>query len=207
MPDSKPQALVAYGDMRSGNCWKMRWVLELTEQRYRWQETDILAGASRRDAFLKLNPNGRVPLLQLPDGQCIAESNAIIHYLADGTKLLPATRLARAQVLQWQFFEQYSHEPNIAVARFIRQFTDWPQTRANEYDSKRAPGLAALGIMEVHLADRAWFVGDALTLADISLYAYTHVADEGGFDLAAFPALRGWLHRCAAQLPDIGIGR
>ncbi|MEL7297510.1 MAG: glutathione S-transferase family protein, partial [Pseudomonadota bacterium] len=155
------------------------------------------------DEFLHMNPNGRVPLLRLIDGQCLAESNAICWYLAESSALLPNDRYARAAVLQWQCFEQYNHEPNIAVARFIRQFLPWPNERVDEYHAKQAGGHQALAVMEQHLSDREWFVGESLSLADIALYAYTHVADEGGFSLRDYEALRAWLARCADALPDI----
>jgi glutathione S-transferase len=180
----------------SGNCHKVRMALDLLGLPYRWQETDLMQGATRTPEFLAMNPNGKVPVLAI-DGQVfLPESNAILWYLGEGTRLVPGDRLARTQMLQWMFFEQYTHEPSIAVARFIRVF-------ARRDDDPRLPDLlkrghAALGVMEKHLADRDWFAGEALSLADLALFAYTHRAGDGGFDLAAYPAVRGWLARVAA---------
>lgn len=192
-----------YGDSRSGNCMKVRWMLELSGRDYEWHAVDILNGGTRTEAFLALNPNGRVPVLQRADGSCLAESNAILYYLADGTPWLPSATFERARVLQWQCFEQYSHEPYIAVARFIRVYLGLPASRRAEYESKLPGGYEALAVMERHLARERWFVGATPTIADISLYAYTHVADEAGFDLAAYPAVRAWLARMAEALPQI----
>ena len=146
-----------------------------------------------------MNPNGKVPLLEIKSGVYLPESNAIIFYLADGTALLPSERLERARVLQWLFFEQYSHEPYIAVARFLRRFHADPASQRSFADSKMEGGYRALGIMEEHLQREPFFVAGRYTIADIALYAYTHVADEGGFDLARFPSVRTWLGRIQAQ--------
>jgi glutathione S-transferase len=167
------------------------------ELQYQWVDIDIIAGETRTLHFEMLNPNAKIPVLDLPGGQHLAESNAILNYLADGTEYLPEGRLQRAYVLQWQFFEQYSHEPYIAVARFINKYLGLPEERRQEYETKQEGGHRALAVMEKHLASRQWFVTDAVTIADISLYAYTHVAHEGGFDLAAYPAIRDWLERVA----------
>jgi glutathione S-transferase len=180
----------------SGNCHKVRMALDLLGLPYRWQETDLMQGATRTPEFLEMNPNGKVPVLAIDGEVFLPESNAILWYLGEGTRLVPAERLDRARMLQWMFFEQYTHEPSIAVARFIRVF-------ARRDDDPRLPDLlkrghAALGVMEKHLAGRDWFAGEALSLADLALYAYTHRADDGGFDLAAYPAVRGWLARVAA---------
>ena len=164
---------------------------------YEWVDIDILAGETRTPDFATLNPNAKIPVLDLPGGQHLAESNAILNYLADGTGYLPEGRLQRAYVLQWQFFEQYSHEPYIAVARFINKYLGLPEGRRTEYEAKQAGGHKALAVMENHLGARSFFVNDRLTIADISLYAYTHVAHEGGFDLAGYPAIRAWLQRVA----------
>jgi glutathione S-transferase len=185
-----------YGSAASGNCHKVKLALDLLGIPYRWHEVDLLAGATRTPQFLALNPNGKVPLLQVDDHTWLAESNAILCYLADGSDLWPGDRLARAQVLQWMFFEQYSHEPAIAVARFIRVFLKRP-------DDPRLPALAARGhqaleVMQRHLQGRSFFAGTTFTIADIALFAYTHRADEGGFDLARYPAVRAWLDRCRA---------
>lgn len=187
---------VVYGMAASGNCHKVRMALDLLGLPYSWQETDLMQGATRSPQFLAMNPNGKVPVLAIDGEVFLPESNAILWYLGEGTRLVPGERLARARMLQWMFFEQYTHEPSIAVARFIRVF-------AHRDDDPRLPDLlkrghAALGVMEKHLADRDWFAGEALSLADLALYAYTHRAGDGGFDLAAYPAVRGWLGRVAA---------
>ncbi|HSG89388.1 MAG TPA: glutathione S-transferase family protein [Pseudomonadales bacterium] len=187
-----------HGDPISGNCYKVKLLLELLGEAYDWVQVDVVAGEARLPAFRALNANASVPILELDDGTVLAESNAILFYLAEGSAFLPADRLQRAQVLQWQCFEQYSHEPYIAVNRFIRHFQGMPQARRAEFEGKVAGGYRALDVMERHLAERAFFVGDGLTIADISLYAYTHVADEGGFDLSAHPAVGRWLARVAA---------
>ena len=184
-----------YGDRESGNCYKVLLVLHLLGIEHRWVHVDILVGETRRPGFLAMNPNGRIPLLTIEPGVHLAESNAIIAYLAEGSPLLPDDRLLRAQVLQWMFFEQYSHEPNIATSRYYLHFLKDPEGKRAELERRRAPGLAALGVMEGHLGPRPYFVGDRLTLADIALFGYTHVADEGGFDLEPFPAIRAWLDR------------
>jgi glutathione S-transferase len=188
---------VVYGTSASGNCHKVRMVLDITGTPYAWREVDILQAGTRSPEFLRINPNGKVPVVVLDDGTAIAESNAILWYFGEGTRLLPDDRLGRAQMLQWMFFEQYTHEPAIAVARFIRVFLQ-------KDDDPRLPellarGHRALGVMEQHLATRDYFVGGRLSLADLALFAYTHRAGDGGFDLAAFPAVRAWLARCRAQ--------
>jgi len=181
----------------SGNCHKVRMVLDRLGLSYRWHEIDVLHGATRTAGFLAMNPNGRVPVLGLGDGNFLWESNAILCYLAEGSDLWPSEPLARARVLQWMFFEQYSHEPCIAVARFIRAFLKQPEhARLPELTRQ---GHAALSVMEQHLGGAEFFVGARLTLADLSLYAYTHRADEGGFDLDRYAAVRAWLARCARE--------
>lgn len=194
-----------YGDVRSGNCYKIKLLASLLEIPLDWVAVDILRGETRTDAFLARNPNGRIPLLELDDGEYLAESNAILNYLADGTSLLPGDALERARVLQWQFFEQYSHEPFIAVARFISRYLGLPEDRSAEYVSKQAGGHMALRVMDEHLAGRDYLVGDRLTIADISLYAYTHVAHEGGFDLAPYLHIQAWLDRIAAHPRYVGM--
>lgn len=187
-----------YGDIHSGNCYKVKLVAEHLGLAHRWLHVDIMAGEARTPAFLAMNPNGRIPLLRLDDGRLLAESNAILHYLAEGSPWLPDDRYARALVLQWLFFEQYSHEPYIATSRYILRYLGNPPERAADLAARRAGGLAALAVMEGHLAAHPWFVGTGPTIADIALYAYTHVAGEGAFDLAPYPALRAWLARFAA---------
>lgn len=185
-----------FGRTASGNCHKVRLALDLHGLPYRWHEVDVLKGESRTDAFLAINPVGQVPVLQIDDHTWLPESNAILCYLTDGTPLWPGDRLMRAQALRWMFFEQYSHEPAIAVARFIRAFQRNPDDpRLPELDRR---GARALGIMEQHLARHPFFVGTELTIADIALFAYTHKAPEGGFDLTGYPAVRAWLDRCRA---------
>lgn len=187
-----------YGDSRSGNCFKIQLVAQLLGLTLDWQEVDVLSGYTRSPAFLSLNPNGKIPLLVLDDDRSLAESNAIIHYLAEGSRLIPKDPWQRAQMLQWQFFEQYSHEPYIAVARFIRLFLGMPDASRDEYEARRKQGYKALDVMNTHLGGgRLFFVGQQLSLADISLYAYTHVGEEAGFHLSRYPALEAWLQRVA----------
>ena len=194
-----------YDFLESGNGYKVRLALHQLGIPFERVEMDIVAGATRTPGFLEKNPNGRIPTLELPDGTFLAESNAILFYLADGTPLLPTDRLQRAQALQWMFFEQYSHEPNIATSRYWLHHVELtPERRAALVEKKRA-GDAALGVMETHLASRTFFVGERYTIADIALYAYTHVADEGGFDLAPYKAVRAWLDRVAAEPRHIPI--
>jgi glutathione S-transferase len=186
-----------YDNLLSGNGYKVRLALHRLGIPFERIELDILKGQTRTPEFLARNPNGRIPVLELEDGTVLAESNAILWYLAEGTALLPAGRLARAQVLQWLFFEQYSHDPYIAVVKFIRRHRP-DDPRAAELPRLMAGGIAALGVMETQLRGRHWFVGAACSIADLALYAYTHMAEEGGFELAPFPALRAWLARVAA---------
>ena len=188
-----------YGMSASGNCHKVRLALEQLGTPYEWIEVDVMNGETRREPFLRLNPNGRVPALEVSPGVVLPESNAILFYLAEGTRLLPADRLQRAQVLQWMFFEQYSHEPYIAVARFVRAFLPADTPRVAEFPRLHERGYQALDVMERHLAGRSFFVGEAYSIADIALYAYTARADEGGFDLSRYPAVGAWLARVAAQ--------
>ena len=190
-----------YGDTQSGNCYKVQLVCQLLNIDHQWIDVDILAGDTKSDDFLKKNPNGKIPLLELNSGETLSESNAIINYLAFGSDLYPNDRLAQARVLQWQFFEQYSHEPFIAVARFINKYLGLPADKADEYAAKQTGGHKALQVMEQKLAQTPFLVGEKVTTADITLYAYTHVADEGGFELEAYPAIRAWLDRVAA-LPN-----
>jgi len=184
-----------YGDVHSGNCYKLKLLCSLLSIQHEWIAVDILKGESQTPEFLRLNPNGKIPLLVTDKGECLAESNAILFYLAQNSDFLPHDVLQQARVLQWQFFEQYSHEPNIAVARFIARYLGMPELRKAEYESKQAGGNQALAIMEDKLKTSSFLVGDECTIADISLYAYTHVADEGGFDLSSYPAISQWLNR------------
>jgi glutathione S-transferase len=194
-----------YGDTKSGNCYKVRLVCGLLGIKPEWIDVDILAGDTQSEAFLNKNPNGKIPLLQLDHGETLAESNAIINYLAGGTDLYPGGGLAQARVQQWQFFEQYSHEPFIAVARFINTYLGLPEDRAEEYASKQEGGHKALRVMERQLSKAPYIAGERLTTADISLYAYTHVAHEGGFDLSKYPAIREWIGRIERQEYYVGL--
>lgn len=188
-----------YGDIRSGNCYKIKLLLSLLDIPHEWVEVDVLSGETRDPGFLTRNPAGKIPVLELPDGRCLSESNAILNYLATGSEYLPEGRFDLAKVQQWQFFEQYSHEPYIAVARFIAKYLGLPDDRRAEYESKQAGGHKALSVMEAQLSNTEYLVGDRLTTADISLYGYTHVAHEGGFDLSPYPAIQTWLKKIASH--------
>ena len=186
---------VVYGDLRSGNCYKIKLLCSQLGIAYEWHEVDILAGDTRTAEFLTMNANGKIPLLALPDGRHLAESNAILAYLADGSDLAGSDRFSRAAVLQWMFFEQYSHEPNIATSRFIIQYLGSPPDRQAALEEKRLGGYKALEVMEQQLGNNTFIAGSEYSIADIALYAYTHVAHEGGFDLDDYPATRAWLDR------------
>lgn len=188
-----------YGDKRSGNCYKIQLTCAFLSINYDWVDIDILKGDTNRAEFLDKNPNGKIPMLELDDQRILVESNAIINYLAFNSNLLPQNAYDLAKVQQWQFFEQYSHEPNIAVARFIEKYLGMPKERLSEYQAKHQGGYKALMVMEQQLQHSEFIAGDVLTVADISLYAYTHVAHEGGFDLAQYPHVNSWMKRIAAQ--------
>jgi glutathione S-transferase len=188
-----------YGMSSSGNCYKVRLLLEQLQRPYEWIEIDVRSGATRQPEFLAKNPNGRVPTLEYEPGQYLTESGAILVYLAEGSGFWPQHRLGRAQALQWMFFEQYSHEPYIAVARFICAFLPPDHARRSELPRLHERGDQALAVMEQRLARSRYFVGDAYSIADIALYAYTHAAGDGGFDLQRFPAVRAWLTRVQEQ--------
>lgn len=194
-----------YGDYRSGNCYKIKLMLHLIDREYEWVPVDILRGESREESFLKKNPNGKIPVLELEDGICLWESNAILNFLADGSELLPSDPRLRTQVLQWQFFEQYSHEPFIAVARFIKVYLGLPDDRLDEFAAKQLDGYRALDVMEQQLLRTPYLVGDHYSIADIALYAYTHVAEEGGFSLNGYPAICAWLQRVASHPRHVGM--
>lgn len=194
-----------YGMSASGNCHKVRMVLEALGRPYTWTEIDPGSGDTRKAEFLAMNPNGKVPVLEIEPDTYLPESNAILWYLADGTSLLPTEALPRARVLQWLFFEQYSHEPHIAVARYLRKFHPDPAAQRALADSKMNGGYRALEVMEGQLTQEPFFVGGRYSIADIALYAYTHVAGDGGFDLERFPALRAWLKRVEAQPRYVGM--
>ncbi len=187
--------ITVYGMSVSGNCHKIRLLLEQLACEYRWIEVDSAHGETRTSYYLAKNPNGKVPMLELEDGRVLVESNAILFYLADGTSFLPSDAWQRAQALSWMFFEQYSHEPYIAVARFICGWTPIDSPRRAELPRLRERGEQALVVMEKHLSASAWFSGDDYGIADIALFAYTDVAHHGGFDVSAYPAVRDWLAR------------
>ncbi len=184
-----------YGDRQSGNCYKVQLMCDLLGLPYKWIDINILAGDTQDLAFLDKNPTGKIPLLELDDGRCLSESNAIVNYLAFGTEYLPVSPYELAKVQQWQFFEQYSHEPFIAVARFINKYLGLPDDKQQEYAAKQAGGHKALKTMEAALQQTAFLTAEQVTTADICLYAYTHVAEEGGFNLSQYPAIQSWLTR------------
>ncbi|MBI5942452.1 MAG: glutathione S-transferase family protein [Caulobacterales bacterium] len=190
--------LTVYGDSISGNCLKVKWTAEKLAIPYRWRELDVLKAETRTADFLALNPAGQVPLVILPDGRALAQSNAIIVHLAEGSALIPADPYDRAKMFEWLFWEQYSHEPYVAVARFQMAYLGKPK---HELDGKLVErGNAALRRLEDGLEDTQFLVGDAVSLADVALVAYTRVAHEGGFDLADFPRVQAWVARVEAAL-------
>lgn len=194
-----------YGNIESGNCYKVKLLACILGIEHEWVHVDVFAGHTRTPAFLALNPNGKVPFVELDDGRQLSESNAILNYLASHTDLLPTDDFDRAKVLQWQFFEQFTHEPPLATARVIKKYFGLPEARKAEYEKFLASGHRALAIMETQLAQTPYLVGNRLTIADISLYGYTHVADEGGFDLSRYPAIQAWLDRIAAHPGYVGM--
>lgn len=197
--------MLLYNSAVSGNCYKVRLLLAQLGLEFETEDVSVVDRSNRRELLGDLNPGLRVPTLVLDDGRPLAESNAILWYFGDGTRFVPEDAYERAQVLQWQFFEQYSHEPNIAVARFWKTYSGQPERFERQRDRLLAGGYAALDAMERHLEGRAFFVGDQYSLADISLYAYTHVAHEGDFDLEPYPAIRSWLGRVAAEPGHVSI--
>jgi glutathione S-transferase len=184
-----------YGFTPSGNCYKPRLLMTLLGQPFRWVETDSARGATRTPEFLAKNPNGRVPLMEFEDGRRLSESNAMLWYLGEGSAYLPSDPWQRALVLQWMFFEQYSHEPYVAVARFISGWLPSDSPRRAELPRLVERGHDALAVMEQHLAGHRWLAGDAFGIADIALFAYTHTAPEGGIALDAYPGILAWLAR------------
>jgi glutathione S-transferase len=197
-------AVLLYNSEVSGNCYKVRLLFAHLGVEYERREVDVVDRSDRDRLLGELNPALRVPTLVLDDGRPLAESNAILVYFGEGTTYLPDDRYERAQVLQWLFFEQYSHEPYIAVVRFWLAYSGAPPPDA-EVEAKRRGGYAALAAMERHLSSRAFHVGERFTIADIALYAYTHVAGEGGFDLSGYPAIGAWLDRVAVQPGHVPI--
>jgi glutathione S-transferase len=197
--------VLLYNSAVSGNCYKVRLLLAQLGLEFETEDVSVVDRSNRHELLGDLNPGLRVPTLVLDDGRPLAESNAILWYFGDGTQFVPEDAYERAQVLQWQFFEQYSHEPNIAVARFWKTYSGRPERFERERERLLAGGYAALDAMERHLEARAFFVGDRYSLADVSLYAYTHVAHEGDFDLEPYPAIRSWLGRVAAEPGHVPI--
>jgi glutathione S-transferase len=198
--------MLLYNSAISGNCYKVRLLLAHLGVPYDTRAVDVVDRSDPREFLADLNPARRAPTLVLDDGRPLAESGAIIWYLGEGTRFVPTDAYERAQVLQWMFFEQYEHEPAIAVARFLVAYSGRDLQPLERYlEERRKQGYKALDAMERHLATRGWFVGDSMTLADIALYAYTHVADEGGFDLSPYPAVRAWVERVAAEPGHVAI--
>ena len=198
--------VLLYNSMVSGNCYKVRLLLAHLAIDYERRELDVVDRSDRPDVLGGLNPDLRVPTLVLDDGRPLAESGAILWYFGEGTRFVPADRYDRAKVLQWMFFEQYTHEPAIAVARFLLAYSGEPEKYASTIESRQRSGTKALEAMEAHLAAAgSHIVGTSITLADIVLYAYTHVAHEGGFDLEPYPALRAWLKRVAGEPGHVPI--
>lgn len=187
--------ITVYGFSPSGNCHKVRLLLEQLGRGYRWVETDSSAGATRTLEFLAKNPNGKVPAIELEDGRVLTESNAILWWLAEGTTFLPDEPWARARTMSWMFFEQYRHEPYVAVARFICGWTPADSPRRDDLPRLRERAYEALRVMGCHLDGAPWFTGQHYGIADIALFAYTHVAPEGRIALDAYPAIRAWLER------------
>jgi glutathione S-transferase len=196
--------MLLYNSQVSGNCYKVRLLLAQLGLDYERRELSVVDRTNRKELLGELNPGLRVPTLVLDDGRPLAESNAIIWYFADGTPYLPSDSYERAKVLQWLFFEQYSHEPYIAVVRFWVAVSDSPPP-ASEIEARRAGGYVALDAMEGHLARQPYFVGGRYSIADIALYSYTHVAGEGGFDLGPYPAINAWLERVTGQPGHVPI--
>ncbi|USH05280.1 glutathione S-transferase family protein [Grimontia kaedaensis] len=197
--------MLVYGDMKSGNCLKVKLILSFLDIEHDWQHVDILKGETKTAEFLVVNPNGKIPAVVLDDGRVLSESNAILGYFAEGTSYLPTDNFLKAKVYEWLFFEQYSHEPFIAVARFIQKYQGMPEERLDEYHSLQAGGHKALKLMDQQLGKSAFLVGDTMTIADISLYAYTHVAHEGGFSLENYPNILRWINAIADSERYVGM--
>ncbi|MGH6816765.1 MAG: glutathione S-transferase family protein [Hyphomicrobiaceae bacterium] len=191
-----------YGDLGSGNCLKVKYTVDYLRLPYVWVPVDILKGESRTAEFLRVNPAGQVPAVDLGDGRCLAQSNAIVRFLARGSSLLPDDGFTQAKIDEWLFWEQYSHEPYIAVCRFHMHYLK--RSKDTRDPQRVARGEAALDLMERHLDARTWFVGETPTVADVALVAYTRVAHEGGFDLALRPNVRAWIERCELRLSLTG---
>jgi glutathione S-transferase len=197
--------VLLYNSQVSGNCYKVRLVLAHLGIPYEREELSVVDRSNRKDVLGGLNPSLRVPTLVLDDGRSLGESGAILWYFGEGTRFVPEDRYERAQMLQWMFFEQYDHEPTLAVTRFWLTYSGRPEDFADRLEERTAAGNRALGAMDAFLRDHHYFVGDAMTLADIALYAYTHVAHEGGYDLDEYPAIRPWLDRIASEPGHVPI--
>jgi glutathione S-transferase len=197
--------VLLYNSPVSGNCYKVRLLLAHLGVPYEVRDLDVVDRSNRPDVLGGLNPALRVPTLVLDDGRTLGESGAILWYFGEGSRFVPEDRFERAQVLQWMFFEQYDHEPAIAVVRFWLAYSGRPEAFADRLEERTAAGHRALAAMERHLEGRDYLVGDAMSLADIALYAYTHVAPEGGFDLEGYLVVRGWLDRVAAEPGHVAI--
>lgn len=195
----KGQVYTVYGDRRSGNCYKVALLMHLLGMRHAWVETDVLRSETRTPEFLEMNPNGRVPLLRLPDGRYLAESNAMLLYLSEGSPFLPADPYQRALCFQWLFFEQYSHEPYIAVARFLLFFDHGQPVDPARIAMLHERGKQALDVMDRVLASQAYFAGCEFSIADIALFAYTHTAADGGFDLTPYRYVAAWMDRVRSR--------
>jgi glutathione S-transferase len=198
-------SVLLYNSAVSGNCYKVRLLLAYLGRGYETIEVSVVDRSNREELLAELNPGLRVPTLVLDDGRPLAESNAILWYFGDGTPYVSTDAYERAKTLQWMFFEQYSHEPYIAVARFWKTYSGRPEQFERQRERLLTGGYAALAALERGLAGRDFLVGDRYSIADIALYAYTHVADEGGFDLDVYPEIRGWLERVASQPGHIPI--
>jgi len=197
--------VLLYDSPVSGNCYKVRLLLAHLGVSYERQTMDVIDRSNRPVVLGGLNPALRVPTLVLDDGRALGESGAILWYFGEGTRFVPEEKYERAQVLQWMFFEQYDHEPAIAVARFWLAYSGRPESVQDRVEGWHQQGAKALAAMERHLDRREWLVGGSITIADIALYAYTHVADEGGFELEPYPSVRSWLDRVAAQPGHVPI--
>jgi glutathione S-transferase len=197
--------LLLYDSQVSGNCYKVRLLLAHLRIAYERRELSVVDRSNRSEVLGDLNPAQRVPTLVLDDGRALGESGAILWYFAEGTEFVPEDRYERAQMLQWMFFEQYDHEPALAVVRFWVAYSGRPKAFTDRLEERMAAGYRALDAMERHLDGREFFVGDRLSLADIALYAYTHVAAEGGFELDSYPAIGAWLDRVAAKPGHVPI--
>ena len=193
--------LTVYSNQGSGNCYKVRLLLTQLGKPFSTVDVDVVAGEQRTPDFLARNPIGKVPIVEFADGSTLPESGAILYHFSQGSPLWPAEQIHQSRVLQWMFFEQYSHEPNIAVARYWCHFLKAESDYKEQLIGKHENGYRALGVMEHHLSQRSFFVADCYSIADIALYAYTHVAHQGGFDLERFPRIQAWIDRVAAQ-PD-----